>query len=855
MKTKLNIVYVLVGPTSCGKSYFCNEMKQKLTKQGLRTVILSSDEERRNTFGENLHKYNKQMLQSSEKAFNILYYKLEQLMKYPNRPHFIFVDTTGLSEDFRNDIINIVKKTNYNLGLIVFTYKEKSEYYKHISEEDLEKGKHIIDRHITRLKKDVFKTLSKKKYNFCHNITEKDFSNIKFEIEDLDLYKSTFLTDKENYLVISDIHGHFDEFKKLLELNEIKIEKDRIASSPYSKIIINGDTIDKGKQSKEVLKFLLNNKEHFRFVIGNHENFIYKYLKGEIDINKLNKEILKQFSSAEQYKDDKEFFLLLEEYINLCVPFLQNSYFIVNHAPCKNKYLGLLNFKSLKKQRNYFINDREKALEELRFVQEQSRGNYPLHIFGHIAVKKVSKIKNEIFTDTGAGNNQKLTALELSYKEFKDSYYTKNISVDCEGEPKQEGLEIEKKKEVDFDLLEPKERGRIYWAIDNKVQFISGTMPPSASSDEYGLESLETAISYFESKDYKLEDLVFQPKYMGSRCTLYLNRDIEKCMMTSRKGYRIRRLYDKNGEEITDFVEIYNKFLAKPKLKKLLEDETIETIVLDGELMPWYALGRNLIENTYEKVADCIENELELLKETNFEEALSKVDKAYKDFNFEERHKNEKAKDLEAEIGYTIYKTFLNYKNSNFAPLKDVESNLKEFKNQISLYGSKEEIDYKPFDMLKIIYKDGTEKVKNPKKDSSHDVFWKVNSNGCQKFSKIEELKEWYEIITKDLKLEGCVIKPEFLKDDCIPYMKVRNPRYLKLIYGYDYDDKDNLEYLIRNKRTKKKCQVAIEQFKLGLKLLNFKVDEITKENEDYKQTVAKIIFEEKKETEIDPRL
>ena len=99
------------------------------------------------------------------------------------------------------------------------------------------------------------------------------------------------------------------------------------------------------------------------------------------------------------------------------------------------------------------------------------------------------------------------------------------------------------------------------------------------------------------------------------------------------------------------------------------------------------------------------------------------------------------------------------------------------------------------------------------------------------------------------------MIKPEFLSEYCIPYMKVRNPNYLKLIYGYDYSLEDNLKHLITNKKVGRKRKVSINEFNLGIDLLNFKVSEITEENEKYKQNVAKIIFEEKIEKEIDFRL
>ncbi len=57
------------------------------------------------------------------------------------------------------------------------------------------------------------------------------------------------------------------------------------------------------------------------------------------------------------------------------------------------------------------------------------------------------------------------------------------------------------------------------------TKFISGTMPP-APSTATELEPLESALEYFRKRG--VEKVVLQPKYMGSRCQLYLYRDVEK---------------------------------------------------------------------------------------------------------------------------------------------------------------------------------------------------------------------------------------------------------------------------------------------------------------------------------------
>ena len=70
----------------------------------------------------------------------------------------------------------------------------------------------------------------------------------------------------ERLFAIGDIHGCFDSFRKLVE-DEIKI-------SNRDKLVLLGDYIDRGKQSKEVVDYIIELQQRgFAIVplLGNHE--------------------------------------------------------------------------------------------------------------------------------------------------------------------------------------------------------------------------------------------------------------------------------------------------------------------------------------------------------------------------------------------------------------------------------------------------------------------------------------------------------------------------------------------------------------------------------------------------------
>ncbi len=113
----------------------------------------------------------------------------------------------------------------------------------------------------------------------------------------------------------------------------------------------------------------------------------------------------------------------------------------------------------------------------------------------------------------------------------------------------------------------------------------------------------------------------------------------------------------------------------------------------------------------------------------------------------------------------------------------------------------------------------------------------------------------FFDQLTTDKKMEGIVLKPDFIVPSIAPFLKVRNEEYLTMVYGYDYKTSHKYDKLIKQKSIRRKVSTSIKEFNLGLMMLEFKVDEVSFENVDYLNTVIDFLFEEKKEKDIDPRL
>lgn len=429
-------------------------------------------------------------------------------------------------------------------------------------------------------------------------------------------------------------------------------------------------------------------------------------------------------------------------------------------------------------------------------------------------------------------------------KEVKSSYPEVNpvhFSIKRWKEEKQD-------KEIKLGDLTYEEIRRINQMITNKVNYLSGTMTPC---DKFNgeLESIESAIDYFNSRG--VTDVVIQRKYMGSRCNMYLFNSNEESYCISRNGYKIK----------DDLSKIYDKMRNRLKGFIANSDKPIKCIIIDGELMPWRVLSEGLIKD-FHRVSDSAEEEIRFLEESGFEEELVKLQAKFNESNYSKNKFRLSKKELIDLYGNADYDTFKLFEGFRYIFMKEKKPLLKVYEEQLRIYGSKGEPDFKPFMILKIIYQDNSEENYLTKQSSSNfEIFNLLNEDGCFRFdltneSHLIQLKELFTRLTKRDKLEGVVIKPDRVTEDrVVPYMKVRNPDYLTLIYGFDYREESKYRGLIKKKSIRLKERVCRDEWELGKRLLDISYNSINKDNKELIQLYLRFIKEENKEVDLDPRL
>ncbi|MBP1903890.1 putative kinase [Paenibacillus turicensis] len=879
-------IIMLVGPTECGKTTFAKQILIPQLQAGLafndptddtvqsaiqgtlqstvqNTVqsnvqYISSDEIRQELLGYQYDKYDQVMLEASSCAFHMLFEKLKAVTSFPINAQFVVVDTTGLAEDFRQKVSAIAKQNHYNLEVVLFDYRDRKDYYAS------DRSKKVITAHLNRMRKEVLGALAREGYHQIHKVRAKDFiladlpnPAYTVEIANIELYHQTFLPSQYNYIVIGDVHECLSSLISLLERYGYDVKDGKLVSNAQldnTRLVLVGDWIDKGKNTAAIINFLYDNQAYFYFVLGNHENFVYKYLRGElkgIDQDLLNS----YFDSTKVLMEDAQ---LRDKFNHLCEiakPFYtsqggQHASFYITHAPCQNKYIGKLDNVSLKHQRNFRLDRTESIEEQIKFVEHEAVSNHPFHIFGHVAAKHAFRVKNKVHVDSGAVHGNKLTGVEIAHKPFFKSVSCENGVMQNDELPilfarENTGVMVHELAEADL--------RRLSYCTHNQVNFISGTMSPADKNEETGeLESLERGLDYFKHRG--VGKVVLQPKYMGSRCNIYLNRELEACYAISRNGYKIKGV---------DLTSIYTSFLNK--FGSYMNENQITVMVLDGELLPWRVMGAGLIDRQFKVIEQALGDELSFLAEHGFDHELGKLMNQFEASGFKQEQFKVTKAELNEKYGSAVYQTYKHVGEimERHVPVTDQQEAFEVYKRQLEIYASdgsddsNVEINYKPFSILKFIYENGNESIPDWATSQiysflSEDEFLVLDLEDEGSYS---VAREYFNTLTTTKQMEGVVIKPEYVTDNVVPYMKVRNEQYLSIVYGYDYRFPHKYKKLFKQKNIQRKLKTSLNEYRLGRQMLGVKLADITPENKEYTNIAANLLFEVAAEKEIDPRL
>ena len=770
------------------KSFISKELELQLKANNTDVTILSSDDIRRELLGDyNLNKYDPRMLEVSQQAFNLLYAKLRNYISYPVNKKFVIIDSTGLNDQFRTDILNICRDHNYKVVCILFDYKNRQDYFANEGGD-----KYVITKHVDKLKKHVLSNLRRSDYHKVITITERiDSVNVSY-IQN----KNNLLVEGNNYTVIGDVHGCVNELEQLI--SNIKDE--------HNVPILVGDWIDTKysdpsyatHDNAAIIDYLLANP-HILLVKGNHEENLYKHINNKDYTENIHFNSRLLMSISEEYRTK-----FIELY-NRSYSSIRGQGFIVTHAPCKSKYL----LTSPDKMTNLYYTDENKGeLINSIYTDKYYNSCWPLHLYGHLTFDKPVRTKYSIGLDTGVGYGNVLTGYNVNSKKFitvksllDDN--VKQLDAITKFKPIVEDLEVK---------LDDDDTRRLNSFIRNKVPYISGTMCP-ADKTESTLEDIKTALSYYAAMGQT--QVLIQPKYMGSRAQVEVSSEGYKVF--TRNGFKL-----KQTPELDAAIDVLENSVSDELMTWIKSLGPYTSVLFDCELMPWSYLGKGLIEDIFEAYYHSHKLHIETMVKHGFYSDLEA-------FKVSDDYINK------VSLPNKQVNSFNHWKNTSNL------NNLNTFGTELDKYSSNEAPYIVPFNILKVESEDKVlysnsefNRFNNYELLSLLDTpLHVVNTSNLTEGIKVQSLYKH---------LEGVVVKPYYNCDYQAPYIKVRNVDYLRLVYGHDYTDK--LGKFIDKKNIKGKLKVSINEWQLGNALLDMHSSTFDDSNKEYVNTLIRLMFE-----------
>lgn len=373
------------------------------------------------------------------------------------------------------------------------------------------------------------------------------------------------------------------------------------------------------------------------------------------------------------------------------------------------------------------------------------------------------------------------------------------------------------------------------------------------------------------------KSLSIQVKYMGSRLQFYYYvNDPNKSFGVTRQGFvsKISKY---------ELMKIHNKLNYNNKIQKFITEKNIKMIIFDGELMPWSTLGSDLIKNEFMSVYHAAGSETEYLIKSGYKKINDKLMKEYDESDYKKDvNLLQKNKLSEKYTNHQTYKSVLSYHNK-YIDINDMSKMVTTYREQMDIFGAKGDVDYKPFTILKYVTNDDNEYIMGinstgfdhldnlfDKSMTNSDIFnmitenendsitinffkdnksAKGNLNDC-----IEIFNKFYNNVTTHRKLEGVIIKPDFINPINAPYLKARGKNYLHIIYGFDYLTPYKHAKLCEKKSISKKLQLSISEFNSSLKILRTPLCDINYGN-NYVKLLTDFLFLEENELELDKAL
>ncbi|MBP2336800.1 polynucleotide kinase-phosphatase [Saccharothrix coeruleofusca] len=786
---------VLIGASGSGKSTFAREHFAP-------TQVLSSD------FFRGLVADDENDQSASAAAFEALYFVAGKRL---DAGRTTVVDATNVQRGDRAQLVELARHHDVLPVAIVLDVPEEVCLARNAARPDRDFGAHVVRRQRTALRKSV-KSLGREGFRRVHVLrgaSEVDSARIVTE-----RLRNDLRHEKGPFDVIGDVHGCRAELEDLLVALGYRLVRDE-AGRPVDAVppggrraAFVGDLVDRGPDTPGVLRLVMGMVEagHAFAVCGNHEQKLVRALRGrDVQVKHGLAESLAQLAAepaefrerVERFCDD-----LVAHYV------LDGGDLVIAHAGLPERYHG----RASGRVRDFALyGDTTGETDEyglpVRYPWATEYRGRATVLYGHTPTPEAEWVNNTMCLDTGVVFGGKLTALRYPEREVvsvpaRETWY-EPVRPLAAAEPEREADVLELTDVTGRRTIETAYRGRVTvrpeqaasalevmsrFAVDpRRLLYLPPTMPPTATSRRPDvLEHPEDAFA--EYRDAGVRQVICQEKHMGSRAVVHVTRD--SGVVHTRTG---RAFFDPPlGEQLLARVR------EAVSSAGLWQEFDTDWLLLDTELMPWNAKATGLIKEQYAAVGAAATGALTAAVDTLGAAAGRGVDVARLLARTASRLTN--ATRYRAAYQRYCWPTD-GLEGVRIAPFQLLAARGRTFHDRDHLWH------------LEVLGRLAGELF-------SRTRYLVVDTTDEEQ---VAAGVRWWESLTADGG-EGMVVKPlaNLVRDGrrpVQPAVKVRGREYLRIIYGPDYTEPENLERL-RGRALGAKRSLALREHALGLEAL-----------------------------------
>src|SRR6266540_838464 len=805
---------VLIGVSGSGKSTFARRHFKA-------TEILSSDDCR------GLVSDDENSEAATKDAFDLLHFIARKRLAAGK---LTVVDATNVQPESRKTLIEIAREFHCLPVAIVLDLPERVAQDRNKTRADRDFGPHVIRQQAQQLRRSL-RGLEREGFRHVHVL--KSLEEVEAAIIECQPLWNNLKHEHGPFDIIGDIHGCFDELVDLLRELGHRVDETSftVQASNGRKVVFVGDLVDRGPKIPQVLKLVMNAVASGAALCmpGNHDVKLMRKLRGrDIQITHGLAESLAQLAGEpEDFRKRVVDFIddLVSHYV------FDDGELVVAHAGMKESMQG----RGSGAVREFALygettGETDEFGLPVRFnCAAEYRGTATV-VYGHTPVPEPEWLNRTINIDTGCVFGGKLTALRYPEGELVSVPAHRVYAVPARplviAQAVEPGLSAQQVHDHLLDISDVTGKRLIATRLHHTVTireehgiaalevlsrfaanpkwliYLPPTMSPPETTKQPGLlEHPAEAFGYF--RHLGVPKVVCEEKHMGSRAVVIVCRDENV----------IRRRFGVVGEDTgICYTRTGRRFFDDPPVERELlgvvcgaldqagfwEKLKTDWVCLDCELMPWSAKAQELIRQQYAAVGAAASAALP--------EAVEALQAASR-------------RDID------VTALLERYQERRDFVTRFVES----YRHYCWPVESVKDLKLAPFHVL------ATEGTVHADKDHlwHMQTLAEVAAADCglliatphrvvdltDPASEAEATGWWEELTARGG--EGMVVKPlafvaKGRRGLVQPAVKVRGREYLRIIYGPEYTQRDNLERL-RQRGLSVKRSLALREFALGI--------------------------------------